>query len=129
MKKFLSMTASRVESQFQTDWDFHPAVSGINFASNVNTSPSLAFQKALGAREHADTISDEDMSAAAEALYLKLKDGEYYEGGRTVKINGRVDKLQYCTTLTITEKAILRNFCSCRVDWQARDRFEDKCGI
>jgi len=110
LNTFLRLTASRVESQFQTDWDFHPAVSSINFASKVNTSPSMAFQKALGAGSNMDAVTDENMSRAAEGLYKALQYGFYKEGDRRIAIAGRVDKLPLCDSLKVEERAILRNF-------------------
>ena len=107
---FLRMTAGRIEAQFQTDWDFHPAVSGLAFASKVNMSPSMALQKAVGAGGDWDTMTDEKLSAAAEALYKKLHHGHYREGDKRVAIAGRVDKLALCDSLTPVERSFVKNF-------------------
>ena len=110
LDSFTAMMASRVETQIRWDWDLLPGLWSLSFASKVNMSASLGFQRAL-TRGGADEQSDQKIGAATARIYKLLWDGEYFDdNGRRVKVRGDVSKMSRIIGLTKLEQALLRNY-------------------
>ena len=106
------MCARRVEAQTRWDWDLNPGLWSLAFASKVNASLSMAYNKCLQRLKYLDEDDQKlGVGEAAARIYKLLWEGEYWDDakGRRVQIKGQVSQLMKVIGVGEKERALVTN--------------------
>ena len=112
LDNFTAMCSQHVEAQMRWDWDLNPGLWSLAFASKVNLSVSMSYNRVL--RRHAYMGEEEELGIgqAAQRIYHLLWHGEYWDEARQqrVPMQGKISKLRDIIGLGQKEKTMIDNF-------------------
>ena len=110
LARWLQMIACNCLTSIRWDWDLIPGAWSLFFASQVNTSMTLGFKRAMR-RGNVDEVTDSMLQDNLKNLYHKLVEAEFMDStGHRRSVNGDVTKMHKIIGLTKEQEALISNF-------------------